>query len=130
MKITKGQWRYFGKRLIRAEDDTTSIPIAEIITPYQPRQHIRTTEQEMHANARLMCAAPKMLEILQEILKDNDLYSHEHHHEICSRNTECDEALEAEEECICHDDCPECECGLVKTQAIMDKARKLLKELK
>ena len=56
------------------------------------------------------------------------LNGYEHHPEICSRTHECDEP--DEDGCsYCGDSpCPPCECGLDKTQAAIENARRVLAE--
>jgi hypothetical protein len=69
---------------------------------------------------------------VKAFVADWDATDHEHHHKTCSRTSECDDAEAAEDEC-CYcdtgDPCPPCECGMAESEAIVDRARALLKEV-
>jgi hypothetical protein len=70
----------------------------------------------------------KMIAILKELIKNSA--STDHHPDMCSRTTECDDAHESGEECsYCPTGtCPDCECGVAVTEEIIQRAMGLVKE--
>lgn len=70
-----------------------------------------------------------LVAILKELIRDSA--SSEHHPDVCSRTSECDDATESGEECsYCYDSsCPDCECGIAITQEIVQRAMDLVKEM-
>jgi hypothetical protein len=89
-----------------------------------------TTEAIDDLKARAKSAELKvsrLREALRLLVDDTDKLTH--NPEVCSRNSECDEAAECAEECsYCGDACPECECGAQDTQRLAAAARTVLRE--
>lgn len=68
---TPGPWEVHVSGLIRRCFDDIAAPIAEMRTPYRHGVGIVKGEHEQWYNARLIAAAPELLEVAQGILAED-----------------------------------------------------------
>lgn len=100
-----------------------------------PLEGLEAAELVAESTGRLLATLDETRAALRKLVEEAEAWS-VHAPDYCSRDEECDES-NSEDPCLRHapdldgpqtDQCPACECGVSRLQAVVSAARKLLQE--